>query len=121
MRHICNPLNPNGREMDMVVVERDASGKPTVWCDPCLVDIVRALNAAGLRTTSSCCGHGYRPGFVSVSIGDDDVWVTIGTRDEWEQIQALFQTDANGRLPVQLPDGSLSYAHDARGGQEGNV
>lgn len=31
---------------------------PGVWCDPCLVPLVAALNAGGVSTVASCCGHG---------------------------------------------------------------
>lgn len=59
---------PN-REAAMVVVERDTSGKPTVWCDPCIAPIVRALNTGDLRTRASCCGHGSQPGNVALADG----------------------------------------------------
>ena len=60
------------REEAMVVVERDPlTGVPTVWCDPCLVPLVRVLNAGGVRTVASCCGHGYRPGSISLTDGSE--------------------------------------------------
>lgn len=46
------------REAAMVVIERDQNGKPTVWCDPEIVDLVGALNTRCLRTVASCSGHG---------------------------------------------------------------
>lgn len=36
-------------------------------CDPCIADLVAALNAGGLRTVASCCGHGYRPWYLMAS------------------------------------------------------
>ena len=57
------------REKAMVVIERDDAGVPIVWCDPCLVGIVAALNAGGLRTVASCCGHGQRDGVISLQDG----------------------------------------------------
>ena len=30
--------------------------------DACIADIVAALNAAGIKTAASCCGHGKGPG-----------------------------------------------------------
>lgn len=42
----------------MVVLHRDGTGKPTVWCDPCIAPLVDALNTGPLRTVASCCGHG---------------------------------------------------------------
>lgn len=60
---------PGGREAAMVVVKRDATGKPTVWCDPCIADVVSALNAAGLQTVASCCGHGRVAGNIFLADG----------------------------------------------------
>lgn len=62
--------SPN-REAAMTVVERDAGGKPTVWCDPCIEPLIRALNAAGLRTIASCCGHGKRHGRITLADGKE--------------------------------------------------
>jgi hypothetical protein len=45
----------------MVVLDRgtpERHGRDGVWCDPCLADIIGALNAGGVRTVASCCGHG---------------------------------------------------------------
>jgi hypothetical protein len=67
--------DPGGREAAMV------EAYPGVWCDPCIAPIVRALNEsdllavpsrlnpAGVRTVASCCGHGKRPGRVSLADG----------------------------------------------------
>lgn len=41
----------------MVVLKCDNHGTPTVWCDPCLVPLITALNNGGIKTTASCCGH----------------------------------------------------------------
>lgn len=57
------------RESEMVVIERDAEGTPTVWCDPEIVDLVRALNAGGVRTVASCSGHGQQFGVISLADG----------------------------------------------------
>ena len=53
----------------MVVLERAPDGTPTVWCDPCIAPIVRALNDAGIRTVASCCGHGHQHGNVALEDG----------------------------------------------------
>ena len=45
------------REAAMVVVRQDENDRPTVWCDPCLEPLIRALNDGGIATASSCCGH----------------------------------------------------------------
>jgi hypothetical protein len=61
--------DPNCREAQMVVIERDASGKPTVWCDPEIADLIRALNSGGVRTIASCSGHGEKPGWIALKDG----------------------------------------------------
>jgi hypothetical protein len=37
--------------------------------DKCIAPIVKALNDAGLFTGGSCCGHGKRPGCISMHDG----------------------------------------------------
>ena len=64
------------REDAMVVLREDANGKPAVWCDPDIADIVKALIDAGLVTKASCCGHGHQPGSVCLSDGREVLVVT---------------------------------------------
>lgn len=67
---VHNQAPPGTREGHMVVLETDAVGKPTIWCDPEIVDLVRALNEGGLRTIASCSGHGEKPfGIVTLRDG----------------------------------------------------
>lgn len=63
---MCDYAN---RETAMTVLYRDATGQPTVWCDPCLAPLVRALNDGGLPTVASCCGHGRHPSRVTLADG----------------------------------------------------
>lgn len=37
--------------------------------DRCIAGVVRALNATGLRTVASCCGHGKQPGSIVLADG----------------------------------------------------
>ena len=67
----ADPNCSTDREAKMVVVERDASGNPTVFCDPCIAPIVSALNAAGIRTIASCCGHNKMDGSILLADGRD--------------------------------------------------
>ncbi len=62
-------ITPGTREANMVVVETALNGKPTVWCDPEIADLVRALNAGGVRTVASCSGHGESHGFIALADG----------------------------------------------------
>ena len=63
---MCDHSN---REEAMIAVERGPDGTPTVWCDPCLAGLIQTLNDGGVRTIASCCGHGRRPGRVSLADG----------------------------------------------------
>lgn len=67
--------DPTCREAQMVVLERDATGRPTVWCDPEIADLVRALNAGGVRTIASCSGHGEKNGSILLADGRELVIV----------------------------------------------
>lgn len=57
------------RESRMVVIQRDESGTATVWCDPEVADLIRALNNGGVPTVASCSGHGEKPGWVALKDG----------------------------------------------------
>lgn len=64
MLTVCDHSNePGGREAAMTVLSEK------VWCDPCIAPIVKALNDADLTTVASCCGHGRRPGRISLTDG----------------------------------------------------
>jgi len=65
---MCNYSVPC-RERNMVIIERDKNFKPTVWCDPCLANIIKALNYGGVKTVASCCGHGVQDGSIVLSDG----------------------------------------------------
>lgn len=45
------------------------AGGRRIDVDLCVADIVAALNAAGIRTEMSCCGHGTMDGVVELSDG----------------------------------------------------
>jgi len=48
------PMALNGRRQDV---------------DLCIADLVAALNAAGIRTMASCCGHGEQDGAIVLEDG----------------------------------------------------
>jgi hypothetical protein len=83
------------RERKMFVLSRDRDGNPKAWCDPCIAGLVTALNAAGLRTIASCCGHGHRPGRVTLFDGTE---LYIATPAQAEVIEAAFPVDINGEV-----------------------
>lgn len=57
------------RERQMVTITRDKNGKPKIFCDPEIVDIVQALNNGGVPTIASCSGHGERKGNIALKDG----------------------------------------------------
>lgn len=68
------------RDLPDIVIDPgtpERRGRDGVWCDPCIEPIVRALNEGGLRTVASCCGHGERPGRITLS-DDTDLYVHRG-------------------------------------------
>lgn len=44
-------------------------GEKPVDVDSCIAPIVATLNAAGIRTRASCCGHGIQPGNIMLDDG----------------------------------------------------
>ncbi len=71
------------------------SGK--IGCaDPCIAELVQALNDAGFETIASCCGHGYRPG--NIALKDGREFAIARNWEEARQIDRLFPIDINGDL-----------------------
>lgn len=79
----------------MVVVKRDNSGTPTVWCDPCIEPLIRALNDAGIATTASCCGHGFRPG--AVQLADGRELIVCADYETARVMERAWPVDINGK------------------------
>lgn len=59
------------------VIERDPAGRATVFCDPCLAPMVKALNAGGVRTLASCCGHGKMRPIITIATAEGDRHLVI--------------------------------------------
>ena len=56
------------------------TGRGDVYVDPCIAPIAAALNAAGIATSASCCGHGKAHGGILLS---DGRWlVVVADHDE---------------------------------------
>lgn len=89
--------DPDSREARMVVIRHDDDGKPTVWCDPEIADLVRALNDGGLATVGSCSGHGWRPG--NIMLADGRVLVVCKDADEAREVESHFP-GINGEAPL---------------------
>lgn len=58
--------------------------------DLCVSHMVAALNAGGLATLASCCGHGERPGNIVLDgNGSGDIVLTIQSMCDWVNGQIL--------------------------------
>ena len=66
--------------------------------DRCLVPLVKVLNAGGLETAASCCGHGYVPPSVILA---DDTWLVILTQEEAEKLYASYPTTITGEPKME--------------------
>lgn len=82
------------REEQMVVVRRDANGKPTAWCDPDIAWLVSILNDGGQPTIASCSGHGNLP--PSVVLGDGRVLVVLDGLDDLHRVNKTYGATING-------------------------
>jgi hypothetical protein len=108
---MCDHTNDlGGREAAMVVLDPgtpERHGRDGVWCDPCLVPLVKALNDGGIRTVASCCGHGTAPTWVILA--DDRYLLLVSREDAHEFIDAktkgapTTQPDPDGG--VEMTDG----------------
>jgi hypothetical protein len=81
-------------ESKMITLRTDESGKPTVWCDPEIADLVDALNTDKLSTVASCSGHGHRPGRISLKDGRE---LLVMNSEQVDVVERLFGTDINGQ------------------------
>jgi hypothetical protein len=58
-----------------------------VGVDSCIVEIVKALNDAGITTIASCCGHGHRTGSIVLADGRE---LMVTTFDQARKLDNLF-------------------------------
>ena len=85
------------RESQMVVLELNKHGIPTIWCDPEIADLVLALNNAGIQTVASCSGHGERPGNIALSDGRE--LIIARNWEEGREIERLDRGERKARNP----------------------
>lgn len=67
-----------------------------VSIDGCIATLVAALNAAGLGTVASCCGHGHRPG--NIVLEDGREIIIARNYEEGRQIDKLFPVTSYGEM-----------------------
>jgi len=97
---MCDHTNdPGGREAAMVVLDPgtpERHGRDGVWCDPCLVPLIRALNDGGVRTIASCCGHGTVEGWIALADGRQlGIFATL---NQFRKMQGLGPVEGGGGL-----------------------
>lgn len=86
MRDAHKSCTPGSYDGDVIV--QDARGRP-INVDPCIADLVAALNRGGVPTCNSCCGHGEGPGSIALS---DGRWVLVlADWDEWKAVDSVVR------------------------------
>jgi hypothetical protein len=96
----------NDRESKMITLRTDESGKPTVWCDPEIADLVNALNTGELSTVASCSGHEHRPGRISLKDGRE---LLVMNSEQADAAERLFGTDINGDFANAEAQEAVAY------------
>jgi hypothetical protein len=100
---MCDHTNdPGGREAAMVVLDPgtpERRGRDGVWCDPCLVPLVKALNDGGVRTIASCCGHGKVYGSIALA---DGRWLAIMPDADWRAWDSRINETQEGTATQEL-------------------
>lgn len=62
--------------------------------DACIAPLIQALNDGGIPTVASCCGHGHRPGRISLKDGRE--LFIIPDFATAQLLDAAFPVDING-------------------------
>lgn len=68
-----------------VCIEID--GQP-IDVDRCIAPIVAALNACGMKTRASCCGHGEQPG--NIALWDGREIIIAANHEQARVVSAAF-------------------------------
>lgn len=77
------------RENEMVVLARDTNGVPTIFCDPEIMPLVKALNDGGVPTIAPCSGHGERNG--NIALRDGRELIIAGDWHDARRIEELIK------------------------------
>jgi len=91
-RSACPCNSAETRESAMVLVEitvpaslsyTGEARRATRGIDPCIAQIVQALNAGGVATVASCCGHGRGAGSIVLADGRELVISRFRPHEPW--------------------------------------
>ncbi len=86
--------------------------------DACIAPMVDALNAAGILTAASCCGHGEKPGAIALQDGREiEVWPEGWHESYHERIRV--HTKVNEQYEEYIHGKLKAALQEARDGQEG--
>lgn len=66
----------------------------TAMIDHCISKFVETLNAVGMHTAASCCGHGYRPG--NIALHDGREFLIAKDFDEARRVEKAFPLTSYG-------------------------
>ena len=77
---------------DEVVITGSLTGKRFA-VDRCIVELVAALNHAGITTVASCCGHGETVGTIALHDGRE---LLIVNYRQARAVEALIGRDIHG-------------------------
>jgi hypothetical protein len=80
--------------------------------DRCIEPLIAALNAAGIATVASCCGHGHRPGVISLADGRE--LIVAQDYNTARQVEASFPLDIHGQPSKGI--GPWEYRKKRNGG-----
>jgi len=83
--------------------------------DGCIAPIVKALNAGGVYTIASCCGHGERLGEIMLEDGRRIVVVPAGVED-LDRILNRVRSERECELTSKVE--ALAAALAAKGGED---
>ncbi len=79
-----------GTDTEVILCVPRENGMETVKVDSCIAKIIQALNNFNIQTVASCCGHGNRPGRISLADG--------------RELYVLPNYDSAQELDKKLPD-----------------
>lgn len=110
------PCYPCDRVRTPVV---EIGGKPRS-IDACIVDLVKALNAAGIETIASCCGHLVRLGSIILRDGREIVVLPdYDTAREFDKLFPAVNDGPVGGVPGRLRELAASVKRQSGESGEG--